>query len=131
MEIQRKESSPRYKRDNIESFLLVSKMTANSENMSITLVEMEPGGIQHIHNHEPEQMYFIIEGFGIMTVDNEENKVTAGDCIFFPSNTKHGLKNTGKKVLKYLSACSPSFTQKQCEELWPMESLNEQDKNRN
>lgn len=125
MNIQTREISPRYKRGNIESFLLVSKKTTNSNNLSITLVEMDPGGFQHIHKHDPEQMYYILEGSGIMIVNNEEKKVNSGDCIFFPSNAKHGLKNTGKNKLKYLSASAPSFTKEQCEELWPLKSLSE------
>lgn len=123
MKICRKETSPRYKRDNIESFLLVSKKTTDSDNLSITLVEMEPEGFQHIHSHESEQMYYILEGMGIMTVNDEEKDVQTGDCIYFPSYSKHGLKNTGIKVLKYLSAASPSFTLKECNDFWPIKSI--------
>jgi mannose-6-phosphate isomerase-like protein (cupin superfamily) len=123
MKIFSRELSPRYQRDNIESFLLVSSKTCNSKNLSVTLVEMEAGGTQHIHQHGPEQTYFILRGFGLMSVGGEEEKVIAGDCIFIPSNVKHGLKNTGASVLKYISACSPSFTAGECEELWPLKSL--------
>ncbi len=124
MNILTKESSPRYKRDNIESFLLVSALTG-AENLSVTVVEMEPDGIQHVHSHKPEQMYYIMEGEGVMTVDDEERSVKAGDSIFFPSFAKHGLKNTGGRVLRYLSASSPSFTKEECSELWPLQSLDE------
>lgn len=122
MNVMRKGSAPRYKRDNIVSYLLVSELTGNSKNLAITLVEMEPGGVQHIHSHEPEQMYYILEGSGIMTVDAEERSIQAGDCIFFPAFAKHGLKNTGGTVLRYLSAASPSFTREQCRQFWPLPS---------
>jgi mannose-6-phosphate isomerase-like protein (cupin superfamily) len=65
-------SSPRYKRDNITSYPLVSEDTCDSKNLSITIVSMEPGGRQHVHSHEPEQMYYIMEGSGLMTVDDEQ-----------------------------------------------------------
>lgn len=126
MNVVRKTSAPRYKRDNIVSYLLVSELTGNSKNLAITLVEMEPGGIQHVHSHDPEQMYYILEGSGVMTVDAEEEPVQAGDCIFFSSFAKHGLKNTGETVLRYLSAASPSFTPEQCQQLWPLASLDEE-----
>ncbi len=125
MKILHKDSSPRYQRDQITSYLLVSKKTCNSKNLSITLVEMEPGGVQHIHSHEPEQMYSILEGQGLMTVNGEQQRVTRGDTIFFESFAEHGLENTGDTILKYLSAASPSFTQAQCEEWWPLPSLEE------
>ncbi len=125
MKILHKDSSPRYQRDQITSYLLVSEKTCNSKNLSITLVEMEPGGVQHIHSHEPEQMYSILEGQGLMTVDGEQQSVSPGDTIFFESFAEHGLENTGGTTLKYLSAASPSFTIEECEELWPLPGLEE------
>jgi mannose-6-phosphate isomerase-like protein (cupin superfamily) len=87
---------------------------------------MEPSGFQHVHSHESEQMYYILEGEGTMTVGDDERLVKAGDCIFIPSQTKHGLKNSNKTTLKYITAASPSFTVKECEELWPLPSISKQ-----
>ncbi|MFN2272533.1 MAG: cupin domain-containing protein [Anaerolineae bacterium] len=126
MNILKKNSSPRYKRDNITSHLLVSALTCGAENLAITLVEMEPGGVQHIHSHKPEQMYYILEGSGVMSVDGEQRQVQAGDCIYYPPFAKHGLENTGGTVLRYLSAASPSFTAEACKRLWPLPSLDEE-----
>jgi mannose-6-phosphate isomerase-like protein (cupin superfamily) len=84
MIISSRQNVPRYFRDNIESFLLVSDSVNGAKNLSVTLVEMLPGGFQHIHSHESEQMYYILEGTGIMAVDTEEKEVKAGDCVFFP-----------------------------------------------
>jgi mannose-6-phosphate isomerase-like protein (cupin superfamily) len=120
MNILRQNKSPRYQRDGITSYLLVSKNTCASENLAITIVEMEPGGVQNLHSHEPEQMYYILDGSGLMSVDGEESPVQAGDSIFFPPSVVHGLKNTGEGVLRYLSAASPSFTVAQCETWWPL-----------
>ena len=126
MNIQCKNSVPRYQRDGIISYLLVSERTCGSQKLSVTLVEMEPGGFQHVHAHEPEQAYYILEGVGVMSFDGEEKTVTTGDCIFFPSFAKHGLKNTGESALKYLSAASPSFTKEESMRLWPLRSAVEE-----
>jgi len=122
MSIQRKRTSPRYQRDAITSYLLVSPRTAESQHLTVTLVDMAPGGKQHVHAHEPEQCYFILEGNGEMTVDDECSPVQAGDCIFIPSGSRHGLVNTGGTLLRYLSAAAPSFTPEQLVEHWPMPS---------
>lgn len=82
MNILRRETFPRYKRDNIESFLLVSERTCGSEKLAVTLVEMKPDGFQHLHAHEQEQTYYILEGHGIMQVGEEESEVSAGDASF-------------------------------------------------
>ncbi|MFZ6027161.1 MAG: cupin domain-containing protein [Chloroflexota bacterium] len=123
MDILTRSSSPRYTRDGITSYLLVSERTCGAEKLSVTLVEMEPNGFQNIHKHEPEQTYTILAGSGIMTVAGERQEVRAGDCIFIPSWAEHGLENTGGTALTYLSACSPSFTRQQCDDWWPLPAL--------
>ena len=94
--------------------------------MAVSLVEMEPGGVQAPHAHEPEQVYYILEGTGMMTVGSEREPVHPGDCIGIPAHTVHGLENSGATVLRYLSAASPSFTEQQCREWWPLPSLEEE-----
>jgi len=86
---------------------------------------MEPGGVQRLHAHEPEQMYYILGGQGLMTVNGEYQQVGPGDTIFFGAFAEHKLENTGETTLKYISAASPSFTQEECETLWPLPSLND------
>ena len=121
-----REEAPRYRRDGITSYLLASAGTTQSQNLTTTLVEMDVGGEQKPHSHLPEQTYFILEGSGVMTVDSEAAEVTAGDCIFIPSEASHGLQNTGSSVLRYYSAASPSFTREQLERLWPLPSIAEE-----
>jgi mannose-6-phosphate isomerase-like protein (cupin superfamily) len=126
LRILSKETAPRYTRDDIVSYLLVSEQTCESEKLTTTIVEMQAGGIQRVHSHEPEQMYYILEGVGIITVGDETRKVKAGDCVFFSSFTPHGLQNTGEAILKYFSAASPSFSAEESEKLWPLKSLSEE-----
>lgn len=126
MNISNRNAAPRYKRDGITSYLLASKRTGGAKNIAVTLVEMDVDGFQHIHTHEPEQTYTILEGSGLMTVDGEQRQVGPGDCIFIPSWAEHGLQNTGGTMLKYLSAASPSFTLQECLDWWPLPSLDEE-----
>ncbi len=126
MNLLQKDSAPRYARDNVVSYLLASALTCQAERLTITLVEMEPGGVQRIHSHAPEQMYYILEGTGLMTVNSEQRPVQAGDCIFFSAYDLHGLQNTGEARLRYLSAASPSFSAEECQQLWPLPSVAEE-----
>ena len=80
---------------------------------------MQPGGVQKLHKHDPEQCYFIVEGTGTMTVEDETAKVGPGDCIFVPSGDLHGLSNDGGTVLRYFSAAAPSWGLEALEKLWP------------
>lgn len=125
MNIKDKNSTRCYKRDNITSYLLSSEETTGAKHITTSLVEMENGGKQHIHSHDTEQCYYILEGSGIMTVGNETQEVVAGMSIFIPSNELHGLENTSNSLLRYLSAGSPPFGKKDEVELWPLDPIPE------
>lgn len=121
MIILKKETAPRYKRpEGIISYLLASSRTSDAEFLTTTLVEIKPEGEQRIHSHIPEQVYFILEGQGLMTVADETAQVNPGDCIFIPSEAPHGLKNNGKELLKYFSAAAPSFKKEELASFWPL-----------
>jgi mannose-6-phosphate isomerase-like protein (cupin superfamily) len=123
VKILRVEGAPRYARqEGITSHLLASPRTCGAARLTTTLVEIEPGGEQRVHRHLPEQVYFILEGSGAMTVGEEIEEVRAGDCVLVPSETPHGLRNSGDAVLRYFSAAAPSFTSEQLEQWWPLES---------
>jgi mannose-6-phosphate isomerase-like protein (cupin superfamily) len=119
MKVVRKENSPRYERDAITSYLLVGESTTAAKQVTTTLVEMAPGGSQRMHSHENEQCYVILEGTGEMTVGDETQTVATGDTVFIPSHAPHGLLNTGKGRLVYISAASPVFGAKTEAEFWP------------
>jgi mannose-6-phosphate isomerase-like protein (cupin superfamily) len=125
MQIHNRNTSPRYTRNGIESFLLIPGRECCADNLSVTLVEVTPGGAQELHRHEQEQSYYILTGNGLMTVGEEQREVSAGDCVFIGSNEYHGLLNTGTEELRYISSTSPSFTPEQADSLWPLSCYSE------
>lgn len=54
---------------------------------------------KHIGN---EEVYYIVEGEGLMSVDGQEKVVGPGDAIITYSGSMHGLKNIGKEKLKII-----------------------------
>ncbi len=56
----------------------------------------------HIHKGEDalEELYYFIEGEGIMWVDGEDLHVMAGDAVLAPAGSDHGFRNTGRTPLK-------------------------------
>jgi mannose-6-phosphate isomerase-like protein (cupin superfamily) len=121
MRILHKETAPRYVREEgIVSYLLASARTSGADLLTTSLVEIRPGGEQRVHTHTPEQIYFILEGSGRMTVGGEEAAVRPGDCVFIPSGAPHGLKNDGPGLLRYFSAAAPAFTAEQLQTYWPL-----------
>jgi mannose-6-phosphate isomerase-like protein (cupin superfamily) len=129
MKILKTNTAPRYIREEgIVSYLLTSAITSESRHLTTTFVEIKPNGKQRIHHHDPEQIYFILEGSGLMTVENETERVSKGDCIFIPSEAPHGLENDSDMVLKYFSAASPMFESNKLKSFWPLKSEAETNK---
>lgn len=121
--ILRKSAAPRYRRpEGITSYLLASARTCGAGHLTTTLVDIEPGGQQRIHSHAPEQIYFILEGGGMMTVGDDTKEVQQGDCVFVPSGSPHGIRNHTTHVLRYLSAAAPAFTDAELVSFWPLQS---------
>ncbi len=121
--ILKKRKAPRYiRKEGITSYLLASPRTCGAEQLTTSLVEIEPGGEQRVHSHVPEQIYYILEGNGLMNVGDKTVHVERGDCIFIPSGAPHGLKNDGTMLLRYFSAAAPSFESGQLEKFWPLKS---------
>lgn len=103
-------TAPRYQRpEGITSYLLASPATSRARHLTTTLVRLDAGGEQRIHSHPPEQVYLVLEGYGVMTVGPETRAVGPGDCIFIPSGENHGIRNAGQAPLRYFSAAAPAF----------------------
>ena len=89
--------------------MLISPQNSQTKNLSIQISEVPVGSEQPIHDHEPEQCYYIIKGKGLF--EDESKEIVAGDTVYIPSNLKHGLKNIGDDVLEYLTANAPVFSE--------------------
>jgi len=55
------------------------------------------------HKHAGnEEVYYVIDGKGLMVVDGQEKVVGPGDAVITYGGSSHGLKNIGNKNLKIL-----------------------------
>ncbi len=68
------------------------------------VAELEPGGWLALHRHAPAEIYYVLEGRGIVTLDGVEHEVSAGSAVFIPGNVEHGSRNAGDTPLRVLYA---------------------------
>jgi len=81
------------------------------KNMSIAEARVKPGEITEYHFHRKSQeIYFILEGIGMMEMEGKDKEVRVNDCIFIPAGTKHRIKNIGKRTLRILCQSSPAYS---------------------
>ena len=55
------------------------------------------------------EIYYILEGTGIMHIDNESEEVQSGQAIYIPINSKQYIENIGNDELKFLCIVYPKW----------------------
>ena len=66
--------------------------------------ELEVDGWLGHHRHEPSELYFVVCGEGVVTVDGRDHAVRSGSCVYIPSNSEHAIRNTGGDRLRFFYA---------------------------
>ena len=89
---------------------LIDRTTSPINQCSLAEEVLPPGASVTPHHHEViEEIYYVIEGEGVMRIDDEEREVGAGDAIYIPRFARHTLTNTGNGPMKILLVCGPAF----------------------
>ena len=56
---------------------------------------MEPGKAMESHRHPTQEIYVVISGRGVVTVDREQADVRPGDVIDIPPDANHTIAAAG------------------------------------
>jgi (S)-ureidoglycine aminohydrolase len=55
------------------------------------------------HRHDAEEIILIIKGDTTMSIDKEDYAGSAGDLFFLPSQSLHGIRNSGQGPCEYFA----------------------------
>ena len=90
---------------------LIDRTTSPIERCSLAEEVLPVGAAVGRHHHlETEEIYYILEGTGHMTVGSETREVGAGDAVFIPRGDTHTLENTGSTPMTILLVCGPAYS---------------------
>ena len=68
----------------------------------------EPGQEHAPHLHEgQDKLYVILEGEGVVRVDDQAEVLIAGDAAFAPAGVVHSIRNSGTERLVVMAVLSP------------------------
>ncbi len=62
---------------------------------------------EHVHKVQ-EQIYYVLEGEGILTLDEERHLMRAHDYVYVPPGIRHSFTNTGVAGLVFLVITTPA-----------------------
>ena len=79
-----------------------------SEHLFAGLNAFEPGQEHELHTHaRQDKLYYVLEGRGEVTVEEERTAIGAGDLVLARSGEKHALKNPGPERLVVMVVMGP------------------------
>ncbi|MBE0652116.1 MAG: cupin domain-containing protein [Bacteroidales bacterium] len=76
---------------------------------SLAHAVLEPGLTSYAHKLKTSEVYYILEGEGEMHIDDETRKVTPGQAVYIPPESKQYIKNTGAIDLKFICIVDPAW----------------------
>ncbi|MGJ8623530.1 MAG: cupin domain-containing protein [Yoonia sp.] len=71
------------------------------------MVEYQPGGVAHLHDHPLEEAYYMLEGEVEFVADGQSYTVGAGDVMWAGVGCVHAFYNTSGKTVRWLETQAP------------------------
>ncbi|XRO77730.1 cupin domain-containing protein [Methanocaldococcus sp. 10A] len=84
------------------------------QSLAEAIVPVGSKTLLHKH-HKSEEIYYILEGKGLMTLGDEKFEVKKGDAIIIPPKTPHKIENIGDVPLKILCCSFPPYSHEDTE----------------
>jgi len=110
MKTSYRDIAPYTTKDGSEIRELMHPALHGNAKQSFAEATVPPGRGTLLHRHgETEEIYYIVEGKGTMTLGDETFPVSDGDTICIAPGTPHCISNAGTGALRILCACAPAY----------------------
>jgi mannose-6-phosphate isomerase-like protein (cupin superfamily) len=79
---------------------LFSSETTGTSTLTSGVAELQAEGLLAVHQHAAAEVYYVLEGRGVVTLGDRELEVVAGSSVSIPGALPHGIRNTGADPLR-------------------------------
>jgi quercetin dioxygenase-like cupin family protein len=79
---------------------LTSSDRTPTAQLTTGVCEIAPGGALALHRHPTLELYYFLEGSGLVRLGGAERSVGPGITVSIPADLPHGIRNTGKEPLR-------------------------------
>lgn len=76
---------------------------------SLAHAVVKPGQASTAHKLKTSEVYYILEGEGVMHIDNEIQVVGPSQAIYIPPHSKQYIENKSSHDLKFLCIVDPAW----------------------
>jgi len=78
---------------------------------SVSHSTIQPGKRSKRHKMKTSEVYYIVEGTGVINIDAESQTVSKDDSVYIPPFSVQFIENTGNTDLKFLCIVDPAWRQ--------------------
>jgi mannose-6-phosphate isomerase-like protein (cupin superfamily) len=90
---------------------LAASRNSSAQKQSLAEATIPVGETVTLHYHKvTEELYYILSGTGLMTIEGEVKEVGPGDTIVIVPGQRHKIANNGQIPLVLLACCSPQWS---------------------
>lgn len=108
--VNRNQTQPFITKDGSQIRELLAYRNSSLSQQSLAEATLLPGTSTTRHYHpKSEEIYYILQGKGLMEIDGVEQEVNPLDAVAIPSKRIHQLTNIGTVNLVLLCCCSPAY----------------------
>jgi quercetin dioxygenase-like cupin family protein len=91
------------------SKMLVGPGNSGSARLDFRISRYAPAAYVAEHAHQvQEQIYYVLEGEGLLTVDGETRLMRPHDYVYLPPGVRHSFTNSGLKSLVFFVVTTPA-----------------------
>jgi quercetin dioxygenase-like cupin family protein len=88
---------------------LVGPGNADTQRMDFRISRYAPAAYVQEHVHKiQEQVYYVLEGEGVLTTDDDKHLMRPHDYVYVPPGVRHSFTNTGTGGLVFLVVTTPT-----------------------
>ena len=77
------------------------RTVAAGEGLTVGVARLAPGDALHEHRHAQAEVYVVLDGAGVVSVDGTTRKLDAGAVLHIPGGALHSFRNTGDVELRF------------------------------
>ncbi|MEN6450326.1 MAG: cupin domain-containing protein [Thermoguttaceae bacterium] len=111
MDVRNLDQTPAFiTKDGSEIRELLAHRNSSIRNQTLAEARLPSGASTTAHHHvKTEEIYYVLDGNGLMRVGEETAAVGPGDAIAIPPGMSHTIRNTGSCMLRFLCCCAPGY----------------------
>lgn len=83
--------------------------TLNGISYSVAQFTLESGKKSKLHKISSSEIYYILEGSGNITINEDIHQIKKDDSVYVPPNSKQFIENSGSEDLKFLCIVEPAW----------------------